>query len=296
MKADDSYIQRIYNHEVLPFDDVKWICETSSNILLTEPTVIEVNGPVIVVGDVHAQLDGVIHIFKNFGAPENHKYVFLGDYVDRGNDSVGTITLLLAMKIKLKDDFIMIRGNHEDVNVSAQYQFRDEIIKKYKNATLLNFFNNVFEALPMGVLINNTILGIHGGLGPAVRTVDSIREIRRPFILTNQDAMYDICWADPQKGLEDWGNGKRGGGCAFGEPIVKEFFERANITGIIRGHEVAMEGYIYPFGEEVNFVTLFSAPCYGVKNKGAVLFIDEGGNYTFKQFMYDEETKQYSSV
>lgn len=278
-------IRQIYNNELISMEDIKWVCSQSTQLFLDEPTVLDINSPVTVVGDVHGQIDAVLHIFDEFGSPKKNRYVFLGDYVDRGPKSVYTLIFLLACKIKLGKDFHMIRGNHEDIKVSKQYQFRDEVINTYHNPDLMNDFDAVFNSLPLGVLINNTILCIHGGLGPAVRTVDSIREIKRPYILTDQDAMYDIVWADPQKDIEDWGNGRRSTSCSFGLTPLLEFFERSNTTGMIRGHECVPEGYLYSFGPEVNFVTLFSAPNYGnMKNKAAVLFIDEDGKYTFKNF------------
>ena len=190
-------IEKIRNNELIPVEDIEWICATSTQIFLNEPSVIDVKSPVIVVGDVHGQVDAVHYIFHHFGSPENKKYIFLGDYVDRGPKSIYTIVLLLAYKILLEKDFIMIRGNHEDIKISTQYQFRDEIIKTYKSAKLLDNFNSVFTSLPLGVLINNTIFCIHGGLGPAIRSVDTVREIKRPLILSEEDPNYDLVWADP---------------------------------------------------------------------------------------------------
>lgn len=278
-------IRKIYNDEPIPIEEIRWVCSTSTKIFLDEPTVIDINSPAIVVGDVHGQIEAVFHIFDKFGSPKKNRYVFLGDYVDRGPKSLYTLIFLLAIKIKHGKDFHMIRGNHEDVNVSKQYQFRDEVINTYHSPDLMNDFDSVFTSIPLGVLINNTILCIHGGLGPAVRTVDTLREIKRPFILTDQDPMYDIVWADPQKNIEDWGNGRRATSCSFGVTPLLEFFERSNITGMIRGHECVKEGYLYSLGEDVNFVTLFSAPNYGnTQNKAAVLLIDEDGKYNFQTF------------
>lgn len=278
-------IRKIYDNEPLPIDEVKWVCSTSTKLLLDEPTVLDVSSPVTVVGDVHGELETIFYIFDTYGSPKKNRYIFLGDYVDRGPKSLYTILFLLSIKIKLGKDFHMIRGNHEDIKISMTHQFRDEIIKTYGSAKLMDDFDSVFKSLPLAVLVNNTILCVHGGLGPAVRTVESIREIKRPYVLTDQDPMYDIVWADPQKNIEDWGNGRRSTSCSFGETPLLEFFERSNITAMIRGHECVPEGYLYSFGPEVNFVTLFSAPNYGnLKNKGAVLFIDDDGKYTFHTY------------
>ena len=111
-------------------------------------------------------------------------------------------------------------------------------------------------------------------LDKAVRT---IRQSKRPFALTDQDPMYDLCLADPQNGIEDWGRGKRATSCSFGLTPVLEFMERSSIKGIIISHEVVGEDYSYPFGKDVNFVTLFSVPGYCGQTKkycGKQLFIN----------------------
>lgn len=281
----EQIIQMIHNKQIIPIDEIRWVCSMTSKIFLDEPSVIDISSPVIIVGDVHAQIEAVIYIFQNYGSPEKNKYIFLGDYVDKGPRSVYTFVYLLANKIIYGENFVMIRGNHEDIKIARQYQFRDEVIKTYNMPDLMDDFDSVFTSLPLGVLVNNTIFCVHGGLGPAIRTVDSVREIQRPFILTDQDPMYDIVWADPQKGIDDWGNGKRGTSCSFGITPLLEFFERSNVTGLIRGHECVKEGYLYSFGDDVNFVTVFSAPNYvNSGNKAVVLIIDSNGKYEFKTF------------
>jgi hypothetical protein len=60
--------------------------------------------------------------------------VFLGDYVDRGYNSVETICMLLIWKCMYKDKIVLIRGNHETSSLTKIYGFYDEVIKKYGNS------------------------------------------------------------------------------------------------------------------------------------------------------------------
>ena len=54
-------------------------------------------------------------------------HVFLGDYVDRGPNSVQTVLSLFLRKVLNPDKIFLIRGNHEVANINKKYGFRDEV-------------------------------------------------------------------------------------------------------------------------------------------------------------------------
>ena len=103
--------------------------------------------PVKIVGAVHGQYYDLLRIFEYGGFPPEANYIFLGDYVDRGKQSIECATLVMAYKIKYPENFFMIRGNHECASINRIYGFYDECKRRY-SITLWKCFNDVFNYLP----------------------------------------------------------------------------------------------------------------------------------------------------
>ncbi|CAG8586886.1 19992_t:CDS:2, partial [Racocetra fulgida] len=99
-------------------NEINAICQSVREIFLSQPTLIELSPPVKIVGDVHGQYSDLLRLFEMCGYPPMANYLFLGDYVDRGKQSLETILLLLCYKIKFPENFFLLRGNHECANVT----------------------------------------------------------------------------------------------------------------------------------------------------------------------------------
>lgn len=117
----------------------------------------------------------MLELFKIGGRPPETNYLFLGDYVDRGYNSIECLTLLIALKVRFPDRITLTRGNHESRTTTQVYGFYDESIRKYGNANVWKFFTEVFDYLPLTALVEGKIFSLHGGLSPSLDTLDSIR-------------------------------------------------------------------------------------------------------------------------
>ena len=132
----------------------------------TEKSLVEVDGPLIVTGDFHGQFQDMLKVMDEVGGPPPHnKWLIMGDYIDRGNNSIETVTLLLAYKVLYPDKMFMLRGNHECESISRIYGFYNECQRRY-SLQLWKRFTDLFNFLPVAGLIDDRILCMHGGLSP----------------------------------------------------------------------------------------------------------------------------------
>lgn len=119
------------------------------------------------------------------GFPPGANYLFLGDYVDRGSQSLETICLLLAYKIKYPENFFLLRGNHECASINRLYGFYEEC-KRRHSVKLWKTFTDCFNCLPVAALIDEKIFCMHGGISPELRSMDQIRALKRPTDIPDQ--------------------------------------------------------------------------------------------------------------
>ena len=114
----------------------------------------------------------MLELLRVGGDLPNTDYIFVGDFVDRGYNSVETFILLMLYKLKYTNKIHLLRGNHESREITRTYGFFDEVTRKYGNPNPWTYCNEVFDLLPLGAVIDGEILCIHGGLSPEIRTID----------------------------------------------------------------------------------------------------------------------------
>lgn len=167
--------------------EIEKVCRECRSIFETESALLKVDAPMKIVGDIHGQFYDLLRLFElgGFPNPNDSRYIFLGDYVDRGNFSLEVIILLFCYKIKFPNDFYLLRGNHECGSINRIYGFFDECKRRYKGegVRLWKTFTDAFNFLPVAGVIDEKIFCMHGGLSPYMmkkNSLNHIANIKRP--------------------------------------------------------------------------------------------------------------------
>lgn len=254
--------------------EIHIICATARELFLSQPSLLELSPPVKVVGDVHGQYGDLIRVFTKCGFPPSTNYLFLGDYVDRGKQSLETILLLLCYKIKYPENFFLLRGNHECANVTRVYGFYDEC-KRRCNIKTWKVFVDTFNTLPIAAIVAGKIFCVHGGLSPVLSSMDEIRNIARPTDVPDFGLLNDLLWSDPADTQNEWEDNERGVSYVFSKVAINKFLSKFGFDLVCRAHMVVEDGY--EFFNDRTLVTVFSAPnyCGEFDNWGAVMSVSE---------------------
>ncbi|KAG2634142.1 hypothetical protein PVAP13_2NG252300 [Panicum virgatum] len=246
----DRQIEQLKRCEPLTEAEVKALCLKAMEILVEESNVQRVDAPVTICGDIHGQFYDMKELFK----------------------------------VRYPDRITLIRGNHESRQITQVYGFYDECLRKYGSVNVWRYCTDIFDYLSLSALIENKIFSVHGGLSPAITTLDQIRVIDRKQEVPHDGAMCDLLWSDPEDAVDGWGLSPRGAGFLFGGNVVSSFNHSNNIDYICRAHQLVMEGYKWMFNNKI--VTVWSAPnyCYRCGNVAAILELDENLNKQFRVF------------
>lgn len=254
---DAGYSTKVTKAVCLKNAEIVAICAAARELLLSQPALLELSAPAKIVGDVHGQYTDLIRLFEMCGFPPASNYLFLGDYVDRGKQSLETILLLLCYKLKYPENFFLLRGNHECANVTRVYGFYDEC-KRRCNIKTWKTFIDTFNCLPIAAIVAGKIFCVHGGLSPSLSHMDDIRGIARPTDVPDYGLLNDLLWSDPADMEEDWEPNERGVSYCFGKKVIMEFLQRHDFDLVCRAHMVVEDGYEF-FNDRI-LVTVFSAP------------------------------------
>ena len=283
-------------------DEIAQLTKQCIDIVAAQPNILKVSAPVKVFGDIHGQYIDLMSFFDKWGSPSetmngdimSNDYLFLGDYVDRGNFSLETICLLMALKVKYPDQIHLLRGNHEDILINSSFGFQNECEKRLdddseSDDSLFRLINNFFEYLPFAAVIEDQILCLHGGIGANVNKLSDIESIPRPFEVVHeatnreQKLVMDILWSDPTDTDEELGiqpnlqrdSNNFGNIVKYGPDIVKKFLNANGLSHIMRGHECVLDGFERFAGGLL--ITVFSATdyCGRHNNAGAMIVINQ---------------------
>jgi serine/threonine-protein phosphatase PP1 catalytic subunit len=272
-------------------EEIKFLIDKSLPIIKEQKMLVELEAPLHVCGDIHGQYYDLLRIFEHCGYPGEYNYLFLGDYVDRGKQSLETVCLLLCYKIKFPEKVTLLRGNHESSVTNRIYGFYDECKRRY-NVRIWRSFTDLFNWLPVAAIIDEKILCMHGGLSPELKNLQNITDISRPTDIPDTGLLCDLLWSDPDKDCVEYDENDRGVSVIFGEKIVQDFNKKNDLDLIIRAHQVVDDGY--EFFAQRQLITIFSAPnyCGEFDNSAGIMIIDESLTCSLKVLRPVENLKK----
>ncbi|XP_032312045.1 serine/threonine-protein phosphatase alpha-3 isoform [Drosophila ananassae] len=260
--------------------EVSKLCSLARDLFLDDPMLLDVSAPIRVVGDIHGQYHDLLKILDHCGYPPQTSYLFLGDYVDRGKNSVETITLLLALRVKFPKHVFLLRGNHESQSVNRVYGFFDECKRRY-TVKLWKTFVDCYNCMPVAATISHRIFCCHGGLSPQLKDLSDISSIVRPAEVPETGLLCDLLWSDPDRYGFGWTPSDRGVSYLYGRDVLEKFLQKHDFDLVCRAHQVVEDGY--EFFAKRQLVTVFSAPnyCGMYDNAGASMGVDKDLVITF---------------
>ena len=289
MKPDRSI------NSVISSSMISELISTSKEIFKDEPMMLRLDFPIVIVGDIHGNIDDLIRIFERNGYPPDSKYLFLGDYVDRGPCSIEVMILLLSLKCKYPNHINLLRGNHETASISKVYGFSTECENKYKNCNLFPLFTSMFNTLPIAALLDAYVFCVHGGISQRLSYIDVFESIPKPREIYNDTVFSDLLWSDPKRYIENFQINSRGCGCYFSQKNLVQFLDRNKLQMLIRSHEERQYGYEWDFEKKI-CLTVFSNSDYcGHGNIGATISISKDmvmNKELFKPLSKEEKEKR----
>jgi diadenosine tetraphosphatase ApaH/serine/threonine PP2A family protein phosphatase len=184
--------------EILGEAEVTEILDLLEECFLLEENIVSIRSPVVICGDVHGQYEDAKLIFTPGvgGDPREHRFLFMGDYVDRGHYSLNTFLLLAIYKLQYRDTFFMLRGNHETRQVTQQYGFMTEILSGYGHSGLWLKCMRVFDLLPIAAIIDTDVFSVHGGLSPELVLSEALLVKNRQKEIGEKGMIADLTWSD----------------------------------------------------------------------------------------------------
>lgn len=282
----------------LHVEDALNIVQRCALIMKEEPNVVRLKGSAVVCGDLHGQFHDLLTLLEVNGQPSVQQYVFLGDYVDRGDFSAEIVLLCMSFKLLYPRSFILLRGNHESRQLTSCFNFKQEIENKYSSMVYEEIMA-AFDCFPLSCVVNDRFFCVHGGLSPLLTYLGEIDTVNRFRETPSTGPMCDLLWSDPMFGddtdcatpSEEFFvfNTKRGCSYNYSYEAVCRFLEANNLCTVIRGHETQPGGYkLYrhtPKGVPA-VVCVFSASnyCGTYGNMAAVVAID-GDVMNIRQYM-----------
>ena len=239
-----------------------------------------------------------MHIFRTHGFPAaDRPFLFNGDFVDRGTQSVEVLLTLYAWQQLLPGSVLLNRGNHEEPHINIYSGFEEECTAKYDHR-VFQMFHAAFVWLPYACLVNGKTLVLHGGL-PRDETVSikDIRDIARgPDVCSekqnmgNEEWIRDMLWSDPHHDPEFLGYemSSRGAGVLWGKDATHRFLDKEGLSAMVRSHQCVQNGVEAVHDGRVYTVFSASNYCGTSGNLGAAVVFSHGDEKPTQVYQWDQ--------
>lgn len=287
---EDSFLQDLIEkpEEIseLGFNEIRDILEHAKSIFNEEELLLnlsqETNEETYVIGDIHGNLESLMKIYDLIEKNDPRYVIFLGDIVDRGQFQIECLLIVLALKILHPEQYYLLRGNHETVQMNKSYGFYDVFMREFANSNRFIEITQLYDTIPICAILNDSILCLHGGIPQNFDFLSKLKELGLKKVGRDVPAfvdkgMYHIFWNDPKEGLTGFADSYRGPGIKFyGQDVFEDFMEQNGLDYLIRSHECFPEGYRWYF--EGKLLSIFSAENYrggSMPNPGTIAIVKE---------------------
>ena len=220
----DKHLETLRAGGLATEDDIRILCACAKDIFLKEPSLLELQPPVVIAGHVMGCAKQLNYIFDTFGGPEMSQYLFLGNYVSRGKQSLECMILLLLYKKKHPERMHLLRGQHESASVSRIYGFYDECKRRF-NIKIWKTFIDVFNSLPLCALVKDRIFCVPSGLSPFLCTFDDVRTIKRPDDVPDSGLLCDLLWSYFDSDIVGWQASNHAVEMIYGPDVLDKFLQ-----------------------------------------------------------------------
>lgn len=192
METENNYQQMLtdlVSNGTLPtLEQTKQICEDATKLLTAQPNVVEINAPVNIFGNIAGQFTDLVRSVNEIAKDSDKTHLlFTGNYVDRGKQSIASITYLFLRFLLEPERVTLVRGNHECREITKVYGFKAEIMDKYGlegGETVWETWHAAFDHMPLAAVVSGKVFVSHGGISKHLTTIEEVSSLYSyPFLV-----------------------------------------------------------------------------------------------------------------
>ncbi|MHA1619013.1 MAG: metallophosphoesterase family protein, partial [Promethearchaeota archaeon] len=213
----------------------------------------------LIIGDTHGDFQATIRIVQPFLEGKVDSLLFLGDYVDRGKYGFLNLIFLLSLSIIWPDRVILLRGNHEDLEINLLFGFYNELQSYFPRfqefQAVLAIMDALYNLMSIVAITPQHSVCMHAGIpknNPNLTIFDSLPKPHKEYrkIVDKKlkqevgEAFMEVRWNDPtEQELVDPDSKSYHGYFYYTASEVQHFLKLNGQKRIIRSHEDIRKGF-----------------------------------------------------